>query len=281
MDAIDLFDRKQTDVYCFQDYGTLHFDAMYLYAAALAIGSHSPAESAFLHAVGNPDILPPVQSLIYEERLGVSATINRKSVLLGNRNLLVNHSIDPPPKSGEVPYIQQNKRVLYLAVDGKVAGMFVIDYVQKKALSVPLRILQDNDTNLLVYAPDCNVTEDFISGCFHLPKGGVRLLDPTAGKILRERQEEETEHMRATALHNGSTESLMRTLASAAVIQNIQRVAAFIGVIGCGIGWLVSFILLLIKGVGAMNWVFAIIYPAVWIALSAALGFWQARKAMK
>lgn len=281
VDAIDLFDRKQTDVYCFQDYGTLHFDAMYLYAAALAIGSHSPAESAFLHAVGNPDILPPVQSLIYEERLGVSATINRKSVLLGNRNLLVNHSIDPPPKSGEVPYIQQNKRVLYLAVDGKVAGMFVIDYVQKKALSVPLRILQDNDTNLLVYAPDCNVTEDFISGCFRLPKGGVRLLDPTAGKILRERQEEETEHMRATALHNGSTESLMRTLASAAVIQNIQRVAAFIGVIGCGIGWLVSFILLLVKGVGAMNWVFAIIYPAVWIALSAALGFWQARKAMK
>ena len=281
VDAVDLYDSKKTDVYCFQDYGTLYFDAMYLYAAALAIGAHSPAESAFLHAVGNPDILPPVQSLIYEERLGVSATIERRSVLLGNRNLLINHSIDPPPKSGEVPYLQQNKRVLYLAVDGKVAGMFVIDYVQKTALSVPLRILQNNDTNLIAYAPDCNVTEDFISANFRLRAGGVRLLDPAAGKLLRERLAETTEHMPATALHNGTTESLMRTLADAAVMQNIQRIAAFIGVIGCGIGWLVSFILLLIVGSGAMNWIFATVYPAVWMALSAALGIWQARKAMK
>ena len=30
-----------------------------------------------------------------------------------------------------------------------------------------------------------------------------------------------------------------------------------------------------------MNWVFATVYPAVWMALSAALGVWQARKAMK
>ena len=281
VDAVDLFDRKHTDVYCFQDYGALHFDAMYLYAAALAIGAHSPAESAFLHAVGNPDILPPVQGLIYEERLGISATINRKSVLLGNRNLLTTHSIDPPPKSGEVPYLQQNKRVLYLAVDGKVAGMFVIDYVQKKALCVPLQILQDNDTNLLVYAPDSNVTEDFISASFRLRKGGVQLLSPTAGRILREQQAQETEHMPATAMHNGTAESLMRTLADAAVMQNIQRVAAFIGVIGCAIGWLVSFILLLAKGAGAMNWIFATVYPAVWMTLSAALGIWQARKAMK
>jgi hypothetical protein len=87
--------------------------------------------------------------------------------------------------------------------------------------------------------------------------------------------------MPATVLHNGSTESFLRTLADAAVMQNIQRVAAFIGVIGCGIGWLVSFILLLIKGVSAMNWVFATVYPAVWMALSAAFGIWQARKAMK
>ena len=41
------------------------------------------------------------------------------------------------------------------------------------------------------------------------------------------------------------------------------------------------FILLLVKGAGAMNWIFATVYPAVWMVLSAALGVWQARKAMK
>ena len=281
VDAVDLFDPKHTELYCYQDYGAIRIDDVFLYAAALAIGAHSPAEPAFLHTVGNPEILPPVRSLIYEERLGISAYIRNQSVLLGSRNLLSNHSIDPPPKSAEVPYLQEGKRVLYLAVDSKVCAMFVLQYAPRRSLSAPLRTLQDNDTHLLAYAPDCNVTEDFLASGFGLKKGDVQLIAPAAGELLRTRQNEAAENAPATILHNGSSDSLMRALADAAVMQNIQRIAAFVAIIGCGIGWLVSFILLLIKGTATLNWIFAILYPALWIAVSLALGIVQSRKAIQ
>ena len=281
VDAVDLFDPKYTEIYCYQDYGAIRIDDVFLYAAALAIGAHSPSESAFLHTVGNPDILPPTRGLIYEERLGISAYIRNQSVLLGSRNLLSNHSIDPPPKSAEIPYLQEGKRILYLAVDSKVCAMFVIGYTPRRTLSAPLRILQDNDTHLLAYAPDCNVTEDFLAAGFGLKKGDVQLISPAAGDLLRTRQAEQAENAPAAALHNGSAESLMRTLADAAVIRNIQRIAAFVAVIGCGIGWLVSFILLLLKGTATLNWIFAILYPALWISVSLALGIVQSHKAIQ
>lgn len=281
VDAVDLFDPKHTEIYCYQDYGAIRIDDVFLYAAALAIGAHSPVEPAFLHTVGNPDILPPAHALIYEERLGISAYIRNQSVLLGNRNLLSNHSIDPPPKSAEVEYLQEGKRILYLAVDSKVCAMFVLQYAPRRSLSAPLRILQDNDTHLLAYAPDCNVSEDFLASGFGLRKGDVQLIAPAAGDLLRARQKETAENAPATVLHNGTADSLMHTLADAAVMQNIQRIAAFIAIIGCGIGWLVSFILLMIKGTATLNWIFAILYPALWIAVSLAIGIVQSRKAIQ
>ena len=281
MDSTDLYDPEHTEIFCYQDFGAIRIDDVFLYAAALAVGAHTPAESAFLHTVGNPDILPPVRSLIYEERLGISAYIRNQSVLLGSRNLLSNHSIDPPPKSAEVPYLQKGKRVLYLAVDSKVCAMVVLTYAEKKSLSTPLQVLQNNDTRLLVYAPDCNLTEEFIASGFGLRKGEVHLISPAAGELLRTRLQEESDSAPAAATHNGTTEGMLHTLASAAVMQNIQRVAAFIAVIGCGIGWLVSFILLLVKGIATVNWMFAVLYPAVWIIASLMLGTLQARKALK
>lgn len=277
-DSVDLYDPRHTEIFCYQDYGAIRIDDVFLYAAALAVGADSPAGNAFLHTVGNPDILPPVRSLIYEERLGISAYIRNQSVLLGSRNLLSNHSIDPPAKSVEVPYLQEGKRVLYLAVGSKVCAMFVMDYVPRRMLSVPLRTLQDNDTRLLVYAPDCNLTEDFIAAGFGVRKGEVQTISPAAGELLRTRQAEESENAPATVLHNGTTEGFLEALAGAAVIRNIQRIAAFVAVIGCGIGWLVSFILLMVKGAAILNWIFAVLYPALWIAISLALGIVQVHK---
>ncbi len=282
MDAVDLYDRKETVIDCYKDYHAIRFDDMFLYAAALVIGAHSPLEGAFMEMVGNVDILPPVKNLICEERLGICGYIHDQSVLLGSRNLLVNHSIDPPPKTVEVRYIQEGKRVLYLAVGNKIAAMFVINYVENDDLAPPLQTLQNNEISLVVYAPDCNVTEEFLAEGFGLSNGSAKLMSPAAGKILRERSAETTESAPAELMHDGRPESLLRTLADAAVIHNIQRVAAFIAVIGSFIGWLVSFVILLTtREITTMNWIFATIYPALWIVLSTVLGVLQERKAAK
>lgn len=281
LDAADLYDTKRCDMDGFKDYGAIRVDDVFLYAAAMTIEANGPLADAFRRIVGNPEILPPVKSLIFEEKLGLSAYIHGQSVLLGNRNLLINHSIEAPPKSVEMKHLQRGKRVLYLAVGNKLATMFVVSYVENDALAPSMHILQDNGIGLVVHAPDCNVTEEFINEGFDLVSGSVKLMSPMGGGLLKLRRKAVSEHTSAKLLHSGTTESLLRTLASAVTIRNIDRVAAFIAILGCGIGWLVGFILMLLKGVGAFNWIFVTVYTALWIAVSTTLGVLRMRKAKK
>ena len=280
MDAADLYDGDQCSIECYQEFYAIRFDDMFLYAASLVIGSHGPLESAFMEIVGNTDILPPTKNLVCEERLGVSAYIRGQRVLLGNRNLLHAHSVEAPAKSVEIPYLQEGKRILYLAVDNKVTTMFVVNYIEDDTLGLPMRILHDNETNLVVYSADCNLSEEFLCEGFDLPQGSIKSMSPKAGEILRERCAEETESAPALLLTGGKASSLLYTLADAAVIHNIQRVAAFVAVIACVIGWLVMFVLLLATGrIGVVNWVVAMLYTMLWTAVSASLGILQTRKA--
>ena len=280
LDATDLYDGDQCSIDCYQEFHSIRFDDMFLYAAALVIGAHGPLESAFMEIVGNADILPPVKSLVCEERLGISGYIRGQSVLLGNRNLLIGHSVEAPAKSVEIPYLEQGKRILYLAVGNKVTTMFVVNYIENDALSQPMHILHNNETDLVVYTADCNLSEEFLCEGFDMPKGSIRTMSSKAGEILRERCAEETESAPASLLTGGKAESLLYTLADAAVMHNIQRVASFVGIAACVIGWLVTFILTLVVGeIRVVNWVLVLLYTLLWTAASTTLGVLQMRKA--
>ena len=279
MDATDLYDVDECSIDCYKEFYAIRFDDMFLYAAALVIGAHGPLESAFMEIVGNTDILPPAKNLVCEERLGISAYIRGQSVLLGNRNLLHAHSVEAPAKSVEVPYLQEGKRILYLAVGNKVTTMFVVNYIEKDSLAAPMQILHNNETDLVVYTADCNLTEEFLCEGFDMPQGSIHAMSSKAGEILRTRCAEESESAPALLMTGGKASSLLHTLADAAVIHNIQRVAAFVSIVACVIGWLATFVLMLIKGIGVVNWVGALLYTLLWIAVSTTLGVLQMRKA--
>ena len=278
MEATDLYDSEQCSIDCYQEFYSIRFDDMFLYAASLVIGVHGPLESAFMEIVGNTDILPPAKNIVCEERLGISAYIRGQSVLLGNRNLLTAHSVEAPAKSVEIPYLQEGKRILYLAVGNKVTTMFVVNYIENDALAKPLQVLHSNETGLVVYTADCNLTEEFLCEGFDLPQGSVKSMSSKAGEILRARCAEKTDSAPAQLMTGGRAESLLYTLADAAVIHNIQRVAAFVGILACGIGWLVTFVLMLLTEIHVVNWALATLYTLLWTAVSTALGVIQANK---
>ena len=275
LDSFELYDAKSCGLDGFKDYKTVRIDDVLLYAAALIMGTNGPLSEAFEDIIGNRDILPPVKSLVYEEKLGISGFIHGQSVLLGNRNLLINHSIEAPPKTVEMKHLQQGKRVLFIAIGNKIAAMLVLNYIENENLTKPLQVIEKNGISILVNSVDCNITEEFINEGFSLTPGNVKLISPESGKLFRARRNGETASASAKVLHSGSTESFLRCIASSAVINNIQRFCALAQIGFCAIGWLVLFIMLLAKGIEGIGWGFITIYTAVWTALSTAFGIFQ------
>lgn len=274
IDILDLYKGKDCDL-GYKDYNTMSRDKMLMYAATMAFSSGSPISGALRESFPDEQFLPEVKSLIYEERLGLSGIVSGQSVLLGNRNLLINHSVEAPAKGDEQRYLEQGKRVLYLAVGNKVAAMLVVKYKPDARLKTPLKVLENNGVHALVYAPDSNLHEDYIAKSFGLTKGEVVLMSPKGGFILRNRSARESESAPVGLMHNGTGEAMLRTVAGALTIQNIQRLAAFASIICGGIGWLISFILMLVRGIDAVNWVFVCLYTLIGTIICIALGVFQ------
>lgn len=278
LDSYELYDANSCGLDGFEDKKTVRIDEVLMYAAALIIGTKGPLSEAFEDIVGNRDILPPVKSLIYEEKLGISGFIHGQSVLLGNRNLLINHSIEAPPKTVEMKHLQKGKRILYIAIGSKVAAMLVLNYIENESLTKPLKVIEKSGISLLVNSVDCNVTDEFIVEGFGMIPGSVKLMSPTSGKLFRSRRNREINSAPAKVLHTGSTESFLHSMAASTVINNIQHFATLAQIIFGAIGWLILFIMLLAGGIEKIGWSFITIYTAVWSLLSTVLGFIQIRK---
>ncbi len=91
--------------------------------------------------------LPLTENVQYEEKLGFSAWVSGKRVLVGSREMLIQHSI-PVPDEREEKHYGMNKFVMYLVIEGRLTASFLVNY---RALSSVRKLSEEfNKTGLLL-----------------------------------------------------------------------------------------------------------------------------------
>lgn len=213
IDSNDLFTKDSAHIIGIKTFHNMRIDDAILYAASLVIGSGGPLADEFQNVIlGKFDLLPDVDGLAYEERLGLSAWIGERRVLFGNRNLMINHNVDLPDEDFEKQYTINGRKVNYLAISGKVAAMFVVKYRPVKQYRRYLQNIDRAGITVLVRNTDCNITEEMICKYYRLPSTAVKVLGPVQGDLAARYGEKEKTSSTSGLLHNGSIESSMKTL---------------------------------------------------------------------
>ena len=129
LDARDIFSGGDANVYGIKMFNSMRIDEAILYTAAVVIQSEGALSDVFDSIIlSKREMLPNVESLAYEERLGCSGWIYNYRVLVGNRDLLIKHNVEVQSKEEESVFTRSGRQVVYLAVEGKVAAMFVVGY---------------------------------------------------------------------------------------------------------------------------------------------------------
>ncbi len=232
MDSADIFDRSHCTMHGMKNFENIRIDDVLLYAAALVIKSGGPLRECFEQVVdGRQDILPPVKELVYEDKLGIAARIHNQPVLLGNRNLLVNHNIEVPEKTLEERYSHSGRKVMYLAVAGKIAALFVVSYAVDKNLAPYFRQLEANGIQVLVRTNDVNVTEELISKSFELPQETFKVLSSVAGRLFKRRRDAVCDKLSAGIVHDGTAFSMLRAVAAACSVSAGVKLGAIVQII--------------------------------------------------
>lgn len=279
MDSADIFDRSRCIMHGMKDFKNIRIDDVLLYAAAMVIKSGGPMRESFEQVVdGRQDLLPPVRELVYEDKLGIAARIHGQKVLLGNRNMLVHHNIDVPEKALEERYSHSGRKVIYLAVAGKIAALFVVSYAVDKNLTGYFKALENNGIQVLVRTNDVNVTEELISKSFGMPQENFKILSSVAGRLFKRRREAVCDRLPSAVVHDGTAFSMLKSVAAACSIASGVKLGSVIQIILSVLGFALCMALYCTGAGAALNGITAAMFIGAGLAISAGIMFLRKTK---
>lgn len=240
-------------------------DEAILDAASVICNTRNTLESIFMNVVqGDRKLLRPVDSIIYEDGMGLSAWVNGKRVLIGNRELMINHNIDIPSHDYENKYVGSGKDILYLANSGELTAMFIISYHADREVFKSLGIMAQRGIKLVINCSDPNITAEKLANLFEFPKDHLKVL---SSKYQRKCAEltEDRENAPAAAVYNGSLSSLSDLLNCCGIIRQSSLAAVLVEMLGIVIGLILVTIYLFTGNIGSLAMYIVLAFQMFWL----------------
>lgn len=177
LEANDLFPKGTVNLYNMHILAPNPIDRSILEAAAIASRANSPLAPIFTGMNQENAPLPEVDTIKFEDKMGLSGWIGEKRIFIGNRTLMTAHNV-----SG-LPSLDIDKRILksgyfpiYLATTEGPCALFIVGYEADEEISNQLRRLTDEGVTLLVSSCDQNLSEEMICDYFELYPDLVKVL---------------------------------------------------------------------------------------------------------
>ena len=270
LDSSDLYLHPKGRMHGWREYWQVRTDEVLLYATAIAIQAGGPLQAVFESVVeGDYTVLPEVHDLSYEDRMGLTCWIHNQKVFFGNRKLLENHGITVAlTEKEEQAYEHDGRKIVYMAMEKRLAAFFMVSYTADPALKPYMRTLEKEDLRAKICSSDPCVTKDNICAAFSLRVGSAELLRAAPSQALRAQMQTPLGSEAAGIYHASNARAFLRALAVCTALRSgIRRLRAF-----QLIGMITSFLLLLIfaltKQMDAANNLIFIGYTLIWTAIT-------------
>ncbi len=204
VDMADLYPDESMLLHGIKTFTNTHIDEAILTAASLTIRAGGPLSMIFRRIIENKEeLLSEVDTLVYEQGMGLSGWVDGRRVLVGNRRLLQNHAVDVPSSDYEARYAKNGRRLVYLSMGGQLSAMFVVSYLPDPEIQDALQDLCRSHVTLLVRSCDPNITTQDLCESFDLEEYYVDVLPASAGRAYMQLAERVSESMPAVMASNG------------------------------------------------------------------------------
>ncbi len=269
VDSADIFDSEGGNVFGIHPFYDIGIDEAIIYTASLLVASGGPLGNLFKRViVGEVSLLPPVDTLAYEDKLGLSAWIFNRRILVGSKDLLRNHNVEIPNIALVERHLTEGRYPLYLAIDGKAAAAFIVSYDIEEVNAKYLKEIESNSISLLVRSDDANITDEMVAKNLSLPLSGVKVLSAVSGDLYKTYIAETTSSADGLLIHDGKVKSMLRAIRSALSLGSFKRVLNLIQICAMGIGVALVGTLSLVSGLEHLNCVELIITQGFFTALA-------------
>ncbi len=265
MEAADLFSSRSCNLHGIKTFNGAKIDDAILQTAAVVMQIKSPLANVFDDVIiGKQSILPQAEDIVYEDKMGTSAWIYQKKVLVGNRDLLIRHGVTVPKEDYERKYTRKGRKALYLAVAGKVMAMFIVSYEADPSLKKLLKKLERSGITIILRSCDPYINEESLKNIFDVPEGFIRVMTASNGRSFEKYSGAVAEKSPAYSVHNGTAEAFIASVLGADNLVGTEKTISALCTFGCAIGFGVAGLLGFSGGMSQLTAVNVIIFQAVW-----------------
>ena len=265
LDAQDLFPKGTIVLNGIKTFGAQRIDEAILKATALMCAAGGPLVSVFDQIIKTRrEILPRTDKPVYEDGRGVTGWVGGQKVLIGNRDLLAAHHIDPPSHEFEDKYTAGGKKIAYLAVGGQLVAMFLLTYRRDIHRVRELQRMEENGISLIVRTCDPNITAPFLAHCFGLDPRSIQVLSANLGEEFVRVTSEPCERTPALLATRGRPVSLLRMLSACVRTRSNLSLATAMQTVAVVLGFVLVAFLGCYSGLQQLSTLSLVLYEVFW-----------------
>lgn len=271
VDAATLFPAGSTKLESIQIVGESRIEEALQFAASLTQHGGSILKDLFAGAILTEEqMILPVEDYAYDEGSGISGWIHNKRVLLGKREMMVEHNIEGlPAVYKEDELTNGSLEAIYLSVSGTISAMFIVSLTAGKGIKRWLRELEREDIHLLIRSNDALLSQRRIARMFGYPEELLKVI-PTRleQEYIAETQPLETAS--ASMVCKGRLAGLVQTIVGAKRIYSTAMLGAIMQIVSACLGMLCAIIFLLLHAYDYVAGGILLIYHILWTLLTVA-----------
>lgn len=265
IDAEELFPADSIELEGIKTFVEYQVDESLLCGIAILKEAHNPIANAFEAVVSETkQTLPEVESVLYEDGLGLVGWVNSERILVGSRKLLEKYQVRIPSRTDEETYQSEGKQVTYISRAGGTVAMLVTAYSADAELQSELQRAEKNGISFLIRTTDYNITDELVAKLYNLFYRSLKVLPTGLGNALLEAQSVTEEKSRSYLITHGKTAGLARAVSGCVRIKQNISMAVIIQLIAIILGLLLSVPIVLYAGVSVMGTLEVGVYALFW-----------------
>lgn len=269
--AADLFPSDSVVLNGIKTFEGMRIDEAILDAASVLNGADSILTGTFLKIIGGrTELLSKSENLHYEDGKGLSAWIDNRRILIGNRELMASHNIRVPSLDYEKRFTSEGSDLVYLSASGELTAVFIFSLIPSIEADEAVQMLYRSDVALSVKTNDCIVTKERLGYLFGIESNFFKILPNKLSKLYAECSQ--TVKVRpAIAINDGSFTSMACSVASAKRIRVMLKIAFVVMICSVVLGGLLIAVFGCLGATKQLTPLIMYGYQLVWLIIHALL----------
>ena len=269
LDAGELFPADAIDLEGIKTFVDYNVDESLLCGIAVLKEARNPIANAFESVVTEAEeTLPDVESVMYEDDLGLVGWINGERILVGSGALMDKYHVEMPDINFEEKYTSKGRQVTYLSRSGRLVALLVTRYRADPEMKSEMQRAEANGISFLIRTTDYNITDDLVAKLYNLFFRSIKVLPTGLGNVVKEAQGTVEEQSRSYLITNGRPAGLARAVSGCVRIKHNITLAIIIQIIAVALGLVIACPLVLYAGIGVMGSLEVTVYVLFWAIAS-------------